>query len=308
MSFRLFIYYCTLCGGWAAFFGWMLGRTISRTISPSSVIGRDGVRGMMLGILLALGLSLVDFLWNMSLRHFGQFLMRIGVALLVGGIGGLLGGLIGSLLNDLSGVFFVFGWALTGLLIGASIGAYEFLASAISGKNQLGARKKVIKTVIGGTIGGVLGGILAMELGIAWDRIKPRGGDWLWSPTAMGFVALGMCIGLLVGLAQVILKEAWIKVEAGFRAGREMILAKEKTSIGRAEGVDIALFGDAGVEKLHANIVLEGGCYVLVDRTTPGGTFVNDAKVNGQVALSSGDRIRMGRSVLRFYERQKRTN
>ena len=26
MSFRLFIYYCALCGGWAAFFGWMLGR------------------------------------------------------------------------------------------------------------------------------------------------------------------------------------------------------------------------------------------------------------------------------------------
>ena len=304
MSFRLFIYYCALCGGWAAFFGWMLGRAIS----PSSVIGRDGIRGMMLGILLAFGLGLVDFLWNLSLRHFGQFVLRIGVALLVGGIGGLLGGLIGSLLNDLSGVFFVFGWALTGMLIGASIGAHEFLASVITGKNQSGALKKVIKTVIGGTIGGVLGGILAMELGIAWDRIKPQGGDWLWSPTAMGFVALGMCIGLLVGLAQVILKEAWIKVEAGFRAGREMILAKEKTSIGRAEGVDIALFGDAGVEKLHANIVLERGSYFLVDKTTPGGTFVNDHKVKGQVALSSGDQIRMGRSVLRFYERQKRTN
>ena len=123
----------------------------------------------------------------------------------------------------------------------------------------------------------------------------------------MGFVALGMCIGLLVGLAQVILKEAWIKVEAGFRAGREMILAKEKTSVGRAEGVDIALFGDAGVEKLHANIVMEGGRYFLVDSTTPGGSFVNDQRVNGRMPLSSGDIIRMGRSILRFYERQKRT-
>ena len=75
----------------------------------------------------------------------------------------------------------------------------------------------------------------------------------------MGFVALGMCIGLLVGLAQVILKEAWIKVEAGFRSGREMILAKDKTSIGRAEGVDIPLFGDAAVGRLHAHIVQRGG-------------------------------------------------
>src|SRR5262249_44806882 len=154
--------------------------------------------------------------------------------------------------------------------------------------------------------GGVLGGILAMVLRIIWTKIKPEGEDWLWSPTAMGFVALGMCIGLLVGLAQVILKEAWIKVEAGFRAGREMILAKEKTSIGRAEGVDLALFGDAGVEKLHANIVVDHGRYFLVGCAAPGDTFVNDQKINGRVALSSGDLIRMGRSALRFYEKQKR--
>src|SRR5207302_10392350 len=201
-------YYCALCGGWAAFFGWMLGRAMS----PSNVTGRDGIRGMMLGVLVALGLSLVDCLWNLSLRQVGQIMMRVGVALLVGGVGGLIGGLIGSKLYSVWAVFFVFGWTLTGLLIGASIGAFELLASVVSGKNQTGALKKVIKTVIGGTIGGVLGGILAMVLGILWTRIKPEGEDWLWSPTAMGFVALGMCIGLLVGLAQVILKEAWIKV------------------------------------------------------------------------------------------------
>jgi hypothetical protein len=224
----------------------------------------------------------------------------------VGAVGGLCGGVIGSKLYEVSPVFFVVGWTLTGLLIGASIGAFELLFSVLSGSNRTGAVKKVIKTVIGGTVGGVLGGSLALALGLLWHRIKPEGEDWLWSPTAMGFVALGMCIGLLVGLAQVILKEAWIKVEAGFRAGREMILAKETTSVGRAEGSDIALFGDPGVEKLHANIVLDSGRYFLVDSTTPGGTFLNDQRVNGRRALSSGDVIRMGRSVLRFYERQKR--
>ena len=304
MSFRLFVYYCALCGGWAGFVGWMLGRFIS----PGTVTGRDGMRGMMLGILVALALSLVDSIWNISLRRLGVIGMRVAIALLVGGVGGLMGGLIGSWLYAASGIFFVFGWALTGLLIGTSIGAYEFLTSVISGKNQAGARKKVIKTLIGGTIGGILGGVLAMLLNMLGDKIKPEGGDWLWFPTAMGFVALGMCIGLLVGLAQVIMKEAWVKVEAGFRSGREMILAKEKTSIGRAEGVDIALFGDAGVEKLHANIVLEGGRYFLEDGLAPGGTFVNDQKINGRASLTSGDLIRMGKSVLRFYEKAKRTS
>ena len=137
MSFRLFIYYCALCGGWAAFFGWMLGRFLS----PATITGRDGLRGMMLGILVALGLSVVDSLWNTSWRHAGTILLRVAVALLVGGVGGLLGGLVGSLLYGVSAIFFVFGWTLTGLLIGASIGAFEFLSSIVSGKNQDGAEK-----------------------------------------------------------------------------------------------------------------------------------------------------------------------
>ncbi|MCI0641469.1 MAG: FHA domain-containing protein [Gemmataceae bacterium] len=61
------------------------------------------------------------------------------------------------------------------------------------------------------------------------------------------------------------------------------------------------------MEKLHANIVLENGRYVLEDATTPGGTYVNDQRVNGRAYLRSRDLIRIGRSVLRFFERQKRT-
>ena len=76
---------------------------------------------------------------------------------------------------------------------------------------------------------------------------------------------LGVCIGLLIGLAQVILKEAWIKVEAGFRAGRELMLTKDETTIGRAEGCDLGLFGDNTIEKLHARIVLKNNRYLLED-------------------------------------------
>ena len=122
----------------------------------------------------------------------------------------------------------------------------------------------------------------------------------------MGFVALGMCIGLLVGLAQVILKEAWIKVEAGFRAGREMILAKERTTIGRAEACDIGLFGDNQIEKLHAIILQAGNRYYVEDEHTPAGTYVNEVQVQGRVPLNSGDKIRVGGSVLCFRERAKR--
>src|SRR5262245_32526071 len=244
MSFRLFIYYCALCGGWAAFVGWVLGVLAA----PSHVVGKAGIKGLFLGLMVALGLSLVDAIWNVGMRQTGKILGRVSVALVVGAVGRLIGGMTGQLLYqaaDEMQLFFVLGWTLTGLLVGAAIGVFEILSSLVRQRDVSGAGKKLLKCLMGGTAGGVLGGVLAMLLKMGWESaFSGRDPDTLWSPTAMGFVALGMSIGLLVGLAQVILKEAWIKVEAGFRAGREMIVAKERTTIGRAEACDIGLFGD----------------------------------------------------------------
>jgi hypothetical protein len=302
MSFRLFIYYCALCGGWAAFFGWVLGRLLA----PHNALGNAGIKGMFLGMLVALGLSLVDAFWNVPMKQVGQILQRVGVAVLVGCVGGLLGGIIGQALYGVSAIFFVFGWTLTGTLVGTSVGVFELLSGIIRQQDIQGAKKKLIKGLIGGTVGGVLGGILALLLRSSLSGILRADADLLWSPTGWGFVALGMCIGLLVGLAQVILKEAWVKVEKGRRAGREMILTKERTTIGRAESCDLGLFGDNQIERLHASILLAGNRYYLEDAATPAGTYVNDRKVMGRVPLQSGDLIRVGNSVLCFRERQKR--
>src|SRR5262245_27597492 len=305
MSFRVFIYYCAVCGGWSAFAGWLAGRALSGDIAAR--VRQAGIRGLFLGLMVALGLSLVDALWNLTLRRWGQVALRVLVAVLVGAVGGLIGGMLGQWLLDLNQLLFVFGWTLTGLLVGTSIGVYEILEGLMRQENVTGAYKKLIKCLVGGAIGGLIGGLLALFLRNAWYKaFGDKDPDWLWSPTAWGFVALGMCIGLLVGLAQVILKEAWIKVEAGFRPGREMILSKEKTTIGRAEACDLGLFGDPTIEKLHASIIQSGSRYYVEDAGTPGGTYLNDRPVGGRVPLNSGDLIRVGRSVLRFHERQKR--
>ncbi len=303
MSFRLFIYYCALCGGWAAFLGWALGRMIA----PHNPYGNAGIKGMWLGMLIALGLSLVDAVWSLSLKQIGLVFQRVGVAVLVGVVGGLLGGIVGQALFSLTGVIgFVLGWTMTGLLVGTSIGVFEILSGVIRQQDIQGAKKKLMKGLIGGAAGGALGGVLAWLFRSTWMGVfKTDQPDEFWSPTAWGFVALGMCIGLLIGLAQVILKEAWIKVEKGRRAGREMILSKEKTTIGRAESCDLGLFGDNQIEKLHAAIVMAGNRYYLEDAATPGGTFVNEQRVVGRVPLQSGDMIRVGVNVLCFRERQK---
>lgn len=305
MSFRLFIYYCALVGGWAAFFGFWLGLFLV----PNSDLGSDGFKGMWLGMTVAFGLGLVDSLWNLSFTQVVEIGLRLAVGVIVGCVGGLLGGVLGNRLYYFTGwtIFYIFGWMLTGFLVGASIGVYEMLSSVVRQQDFTGSLKKLIKGIIGGTAGGILGGILSLILQVGFNIIFPnKDQKQLWSPTGWGFVALGMCIGLLIGLAQVILKEAWIRVDVGKRAGREMILSKEKTTIGRAEACDIGLFGDSAIEKLHASILLAGNRYYVEDEHTPVGTFVNEQRVVGRVPLSSGDRIRVGTNVLCFRERARR--
>jgi hypothetical protein len=305
MSFRLFIFYCCLCGAWAALVGWALGR---QPLLESDIL-QNGVKALCLGLFVALALAIVDTLWNFSLRQVVQVLLRVLIVVLIGGAGGLVGGVLSQSLYGPTEqkVFLVGGWTLTGLLIGASIGAYDYLSSVLLGRDRRGARRKLLNGLIGGAAGGVLGGMLYELLKGAWsDLFRGKSEDAeLWSPSALGFVVLGACIGLLIGLAQVILKEAWVKVEAGKRAGRELILSKPETTIGRAEACDIGLFGDTAIERLHARILLQNGRYHLADAGTANGTFVNDHRVDHSTLLHSGDVIRLGSYVLRFGERRK---
>jgi hypothetical protein len=302
MSFRLFIYYCALCGGGGALLGWALGRALA----PGEGLLAQGLKGFWLGLTLAYALALVDSLWNFSFSQVLSILVRLFTAMFVGGMGGLLGGLVGQALYRWKpwGAFLVFGYTLIGLLIGLSVGVFDVLASLAANRESRGAVRKVVNGLIGGTVGGILGGSVSLLLRGSWERLfhdKPS--DLLWSPSATAFVALGACIGLMIALAQVILKEAWIRVEAGFRAGRELILARPEITIGRAENCDIGLFGDPGVDRLHATIQRQGSAYVVQDNGSATGTFVNDEPIRQPRVLRSGDVIRVGRCLLRFGER-----
>ncbi len=304
MSFRLFIYYCSLCGGGGALIGWGLGRWLT---SEHGLLAQ-GLKGLWLGITLAFALALVDALWNFSPRLVFSILARIFVSVLVGGMAGLLGGLTGEALYSWRpwGAFRVFGYMLVGLLIGLSVGVFDLLVSLVANRDSRGALRKVVNGLIGGAAGGILGGIVALLVRAGWGRLfQGKPSDLLWSPSAIGFAALGACIGLMIGLAQVILKEAWLKVEAGFRSGRELILVRPEITIGRAESCDVGLFGDPAVDRLHATIHRQGHTYVVQDKGSTSGTFVNDEPIRQPRILNSGDVIRIGRCVLRFGERAK---
>jgi hypothetical protein len=310
MNFKLFIFYCSICGGWAAFLAWGLtfltGPGHPVTQDRMGVFARASITGLFLGCLVAAAVGLVDAILNSV--GFAR-VKRTLVCAAVGLVGGLLGGLLGQALNN-AGMPLFFGWIIVGVFIGASIGIYDIISAAMTKGDMRVPLKRTLNGIYGGFLGGFAGGLpfeFIMKMGaseegalIGWD--KPLA----LSKLAIGLVILGLLIGCLIALAQVFLKESWVTIESGRRAGKQMMLAKDETVIGRAEGIDIGLYGEQGIERQHAKIVLKNNKYYLEDNNTPGGTFLNDQRIDGRVALKNGDKIQVGTAVLRFGERAKK--
>jgi hypothetical protein len=294
MSFRLFIYYCAVCGGWAAFLAWAIAQVIGFR-SISNLYLRVTLIAGVLGMFVAAAVGAVDALLN---AVGSQRYVRIGICLGIGLFGGMLGGFVGEFLHSNLHFPVFIGWILTGVCIGASIGIYDLLRSWRTRGDTRVPLKKTLNGVYGGLLGGFLGGLpFGLLMG---STALPR------TDLAISLVILGVCIGLLIGLAQVFLKEAWLKVVQGFRPGRELLLAKDETTIGRAESCDLGLFGDNTIERLHARILLQKQRYLLADADTPGGTFLNEERIREPTPLKGGDKIRVGNSVIEFGEREKR--
>jgi hypothetical protein len=304
MSFKGFIYYCAVCGGWAALVTWAVVQFTPIGARTEWPIVQGGLIGGVLGLLVAAAIGALDAIQNAV--GFAPRVLRVGFCLVIGSVGGLAGGAVGTGLYEVllqtgtaGGVIgMLIGWILCGMLIGSSVGLYDLLRALVSKQASSAPLRKTINGIIGGFLGGLIGGI---PFGLLINPDLP-----LRSDRAISLVILGMCIGLLIGLAQVVLKEAWLRVEAGFRPGREVLLTKDETTIGRAESCDLGLFGDNQIERLHARISIQNHRYVLSDNSTTSGTYLNDELLREPTSLRSGDVIRVGKSQIRFGERHKR--
>jgi hypothetical protein len=296
MSFGVFIYYCGVMAGWGAFLAWAVAHWWGADGPGMGPYLKAAVVGGLLGAFVAAAVGLIEALLN------DKGMARLARMAASGGLGifaGAAGSLVGTAMYRLTGlpafVGLPLGWMLAGALIGASAGVYDLAVA-----DPASARRKITNGVIGGVVGGMVGGLPFAFL--ANSPALPRSG------LAIGLVLLGAAIGLAIGLAQVILKEAWIKVVEGFRPGRELLLTKPETTIGRAESCDLGLFGDNTIERLHARILLTNGRYHLAHASEEGQTLLNGVAVKGKaVPLKSGDEIGIGKSVLSFGERQKRS-
>lgn len=297
MSFLRLIYWTALIGGWAAFLGWLITEIpfhwwIDEGTGIAIVLAI--LMSTFVAIAIGGGVSMASGLSNPGLASLLQrFLFGAG--------GGLIGGFVASLSGAcvfymFERIFFlgliarVFGWALIGILVGLTVGLYDR------------DFKKIRNGLIGGAIGGVLAGLFFIPIQFVIG--SPM------SSRAFAFVLLGVSIGLFIGLAQVLLKESWLTVEQGFRAGRQLILGGDAITMGTSEKASLIFiaYGAKGVEPIHLTITRqEDGSYLLEDNKSRTGTLLNGQPVTKPTKLLNGDRIQFGVNVVVFNERVKRS-
>ncbi len=284
----------------------MLAWAVGRLVPGQHLVAQAGVKGLYFGLFVGLGLGLVDAFGNLSFRPFLRTGGQVSFALLVGAASGVIGGVVGQFLYGCSGLaaFLVLGWAVTGLLLGTAPGAFDLVGCLVTGKSFRGALRKMQHGSLGGLAGGLLGGLLLVKM-LSSEALPEGNADPMWSPGAIGFVVLGCSIGLAFGLAQVLFKEAWLRVDTGFRPGRELILSRSVTTIGSTAACDVRLFGDPTVEPRHVQILSGPEGYLLAPIGPSSTTSVNGQPVQGQIPLRSGDVIGVGNYRLSFGQRRK---
>jgi hypothetical protein len=285
--------YSTLTGALGALAAWLLLDVIL-DLQPGDPYLDAVLNGALIG--LAIGVTVNGFA---GLLEFKPRAVARGV--LIGGLGGLVGGALGLLLAELLyqalGAYAplrILGWAIFGLFLGMIEGALS------------GSFRRVLYSGIGGLVGGLIGGLAFYLLG----RVSSENFTMLSNTSrAVGFALLGGMTGCFVGLAPVILRNVTgrpaIKViSSGRDEGKERLLDRNRIHIGSDPRCDIPLYGDAAINREHAEILYERGEYVL--RPLAGAyVVVHDHKIDGSVnnycyVLRDGDQFEIGQEILLF--------
>jgi len=88
-----------------------------------------------------------------------------------------------------------------------------------------------------------------------------------------------------------------LTMRQGPRPDQAFELYKDVHTIGREAGNDI-IINDPQVSRNHARLTLQGSAYILEDLGSTNGTFVNGRRVSGPVALSAGDMVGLGDTIV----------
>lgn len=188
------------------------------------------------------------------------------------------------------------------------LGAFPGLAAGAATLSVKRARHGLVGGLLGGFIGGFVFDLVATLIAQPIQGVAAAGTGQqvieIGGPSrAIGFTVIGMLTGLFIGLVEELLKQAWVRVLAGRNEGKDYIISKTLTVLGRDERADIPLFGDPTLAPQHAAIRIENGRHLIMDGGHPLGVIVNGQRIQQPQLLRDGDMIQLGQVRLLFREK-----
>jgi hypothetical protein len=180
------------------------------------------------------------------------------------------------------------GWAMAGLAMGLGQGI------------ALRSKRLFIYGLLGGVIGGLLGGLLFDP--IDFLLVGPH------KPSAalsrlIGLAVVGASVGGLIGVVELLARDAWLRMTQGPLAGKEFLLFKDVMNIGASPRSDIYLFNDPLVAAQHATIRALGDDCEIESRNRDHRVLLNNRAVE-RARLRHGDQVTIGRTIFVFQKRK----
>jgi hypothetical protein len=152
---------------------------------------------------------------------------------------------------------------------------------------------------LGGTIGGLLGGLAFDPVDLLILGTDHPSAHW---SRLIGFVAVGGSVGVMIGVVELLARDAWLRMVEGPLAGKEFLLFKDVMRLGSSPRSDMYLFSDDEVADQHAAIHAVGENYEI-ERLDAGHEVAVNGRSVSRSRLRHGDQIRIGRTSFTFQRR-----
>jgi hypothetical protein len=179
-------------------------------------------------------------------------------------------------------------WGLAGLAMG--------LAQGIA----LRSKRLLLYGFLGGVVGGVFGGLLFDPIDMI--LLGPDKPSSHWS-RLIGFGVIGLSVGVMIGVVELLARDAWLRMTQGPLTGKEFLLFKDVMNIGSSPRSDIYLFNDPQVAEQHAMIRAVGDECEIEARNRNHPVLLNNRTVQ-TARLRHGDNVTIGRTSFIFQRRK----
>ena len=244
-----------------------------------------------------------------------RLLRRAVIAGLIGMLVGTMGGFLLYLPTNLiynvfttwaseqaqeAGIFTTFalfvqmcGRALSWSLMGMAMGLGQGIA--------LKSNRLLLYGFLGGVIGGLLGGLLFDPIQFFIQGSDAPSAHW---SRMVGFTVIGLSVGVLIGVVQLLARDVWLRMTHGPLAGKEFLFFKDVMTVGASQQCEIYLFNDPHVLPRHATLRTIGEECEIESLSRDKPVLLNDRSIR-RSRLRHGDRITIGRTSFVFQMKQR---